>query len=89
MSEESKSYEKYITNSSNDDTGSESKMTTLEVKDQNTALNVLIHYITLAQKRGVFSIQESANIWSCIQLFIKGQQENSQETQKKIISVES
>jgi hypothetical protein len=42
----------------------------IEVKDQITALNVLINYITIAQKRGIFSIQESAHIWSCIQLFI-------------------
>ena len=46
-------------------------LTDNEPKDQNTALNFLIHYITLAQKRGVFNLQESAHIWSCIKLFVK------------------
>jgi len=50
------------------------EITNIEIKDQNTALNVLIHYITLAQKRGIFSIQESAHIWNCIQIFISKQQ---------------
>jgi hypothetical protein len=50
------------------------EITNIEIKDQNTGLNVLIHYITLAQKRGVFSIQESAHIWNCIEMFISKQQ---------------
>jgi hypothetical protein len=49
------------------------EITNIEIKDQNTGLNVLIHYITLAQKRGVFSIQESAHIWNCIEIFISKQ----------------
>jgi hypothetical protein len=50
------------------------EITNIEIKDQHTGLNVLIHYITLAQKRGIFSIQESAHIWNCIQIFISKQQ---------------
>lgn len=49
----------------------EIKLSNIEIKDQNTALNVLIHYTTIAQKRGIYSIQESAHIWSCIQMFLK------------------
>jgi len=54
-------------------------LTDNEPKDQNTALNFLIHYITVAQKRGVFNLQESAHIWSCIKLFVS-QQPSSQSS---------
>lgn len=49
---------------------SENEALPLEVKDQTSALNVIIQYVTIAQKRGVFSIQESAHIWEGIKMFI-------------------
>jgi hypothetical protein len=39
------------------------------ITDENVALNVLVAYIGLAQKRGSFNIQESAKIWDCIKQF--------------------
>ena len=39
------------------------------VNDETTALNVLVGFIALAQKRGTFNIQESAKIWDCIKQF--------------------
>ena len=39
------------------------------VTDETTALNVLVGFIALAQKRGTFNIQESAKIWDCIKQF--------------------
>lgn len=39
------------------------------VTDENVALNILVAYIGLAQKRGCFNIQESSKIWECIQRF--------------------
>jgi hypothetical protein len=39
------------------------------ITDENVALNVLVAYIGLAQKRGTFNIQESSKIWECIQRF--------------------
>lgn len=41
------------------------------VEDPNTALNVLVSFVNLANKRGVFNVQESAKIWECIQQFQK------------------
>lgn len=41
----------------------------VEIKDESTALNVIVTFINLAQKRGAFNIQESAKIWDCIKLF--------------------
>ena len=43
----------------------------IPIKDENTALNVLVSFINLAQRRGVFSIDESAKIWECINKFQK------------------
>ena len=39
------------------------------ITDENVALNVLVAYIGLAQKRGCFNIQESAKLWEAIQKF--------------------
>lgn len=47
------------------------KLTEVEIRDENIALNVLISFVDLAQKRGAYAIDESAKIWECIQKFIK------------------
>lgn len=39
------------------------------VTDENAALNILVGFIGVAQKRGAFNIQESAKLWECIQRF--------------------
>jgi len=39
------------------------------VTDENVALNILVAYCGLANKRGAFNIQESAKIWESIQKF--------------------
>lgn len=47
----------------------EIKLVDIEVKDENTALNIMVNFLGLAQKRGVFSFDESAKIWECIKMF--------------------
>lgn len=47
----------------------------MEITSENVALNVLVTFVNLAQKRGAFNINESAKIWECIQTFQK--QKNS------------
>ena len=47
------------------------KLVDVPVTDENTALNVLVSFLNLAQKRGAFSIDESAKIWDCIKMFQK------------------
>ena len=44
-----------------------------EITDENTALNIMVSFIYLAQKRGAFNLQESSKIWECVQLFTKKQ----------------
>ena len=48
---------------------SQTKLVEQEVSDQNKALNLLVSFINLAQKRGAFSIDESSKIWECIKFF--------------------
>ena len=43
------------------------------ITNENVALNVLVGFVNLAQKRGVFNVQESAKIWEAIQTFMKKQ----------------
>ena len=45
------------------------KLVDVEIKDENTALNVLVSFVQHAHARGVFGIQESAKIWECINKF--------------------
>ena len=44
-------------------------LTSIEVTDQNVALNLIVSFLGLAQKRGAFTIDESAKIWECISRF--------------------
>ena len=45
------------------------RLVDVEVESPAIALNVLVSFINLAQKRGAFGIDESAKIWECIQKF--------------------
>jgi hypothetical protein len=45
------------------------KLVTIEVKDENSALNLLVAFVNVAQQRGVFKIEESAKIFECIKMF--------------------
>ena len=49
----------------------EVRLADVQVPDENTALNVMVSFLSLANKRGAFSLDESAKIWECIQMFQK------------------
>jgi hypothetical protein len=49
----------------------EVKLIEVEITNENVALNVLVSFLNLAQRRGVFSIDESAKIWECVKKFQK------------------
>jgi len=49
----------------------EVKLVDIPIKDENTALNVIVSFLSLAQKRGAFTFDESAKIWDCIKVFQK------------------
>ena len=47
------------------------KLLSVQVTDENVALNLMVSFLNLAQRRGVFSIDESSKIWECISKFQK------------------
>jgi len=51
----------------------EVKLVDVVISDENVALNVLVSFLNLGQRRGVFSMDESAKIWECIKVFQKKQ----------------
>ena len=60
-----------MTNDSDSLAEMKSKLLSVQVTDENVALNVMVSFLNLAQRRGVFSIDESAKIWECIAKFQK------------------
>lgn len=47
----------------------ELKLVDIPVNDENTALNILVGFISVAHKRGVFTLEESSKIWECVKKF--------------------
>lgn len=47
------------------------KLVDIPINDENTSLNIIVSFLSLAQKRGAFSIEESAKIYECIKMFQK------------------
>jgi hypothetical protein len=43
----------------------------ITVTNENEALNMMVSFLHMAQKRGAFNLQESAKIWECVQMFMK------------------
>ena len=48
----------------------------MRVTDQNSALNCLIGFVGIAQRRGVFALDEAAKAFHCIQMFQPGNQQS-------------
>ena len=49
----------------------QSKLVNIEITDENVALNVLVGFLELAQRRGVYAFDESTKILECIKKFQK------------------
>lgn len=45
----------------------------MDVTTDNIALNLMVAFLNMAQRRGAFSMDESAKIWECVKRFIKPQ----------------
>lgn len=43
----------------------------LTISNENQALNGLVAFLNVAQRRGVFTIPESSKINECIQMFVR------------------
>lgn len=49
----------------------ETRLVDVEISDEIIALNVMVSFLSLAHKRGVFGLEESSKIWECIKMFQK------------------
>lgn len=49
----------------------EIRLVDIVVTDENVALNLMVSFLSLAQKRGSFGLDESAKIWECVRKFQK------------------
>jgi len=47
------------------------KLVNVPITDENSAFNLIINFLNLAQRRGSFTMDESAKIWECINKFQK------------------
>ncbi len=47
------------------------KLVDVPITNENVSLNVMVGFLNIAQKRGVFNVQESSKIWECIRMFQK------------------
>ena len=47
----------------------EVRLVDIPITDENSALNVMANFLSLAQKRGTFTFEESAKIWECLKRF--------------------
>jgi len=43
----------------------------VEVTSDNIALNLMVAFLNMAQRRGAYSMDESAKIWECVKRFVK------------------
>ena len=41
----------------------------IKVDSENTALNLLVSFTALAQRRGAFNLEEAAKIFECVNIF--------------------
>jgi len=47
----------------------QARLLSTAITDENVALNVIVSFLNIAQRRGVFTMDESAKIWECIKIF--------------------
>lgn len=47
----------------------QTRLVDIPVTNQNEALQLIVTFLNLAQKRGAFNLDESAKIWECVKMF--------------------
>jgi hypothetical protein len=50
-------------------TNQQMSVSEVPVTNQNEALQMIVYFINVAQKRGTYSLDESAKIYECIKIF--------------------
>jgi hypothetical protein len=47
----------------------QTRLVDIPLSTQNDALQLIVTFLNLAQKRGAFTLDESAKLWECIKMF--------------------
>jgi hypothetical protein len=47
----------------------QTRLVDVRVTNQNEALQLIVTFLNLAQKRGAFTLDESAKLWECVKMF--------------------
>ena len=47
------------------------QLISMPVTNENQALNIMVSYLNICQRSGIFSLEESAKIFECIKIFQK------------------
>ena len=47
----------------------QTRLVDIPVSNQNEALQLIVTFLNLAQKRGSFTLDESAKLWECVKHF--------------------
>jgi hypothetical protein len=47
----------------------QTRLVDVPITNQNEALQLIVTFLHLAQKRGAFTLDESAKLWDCIKMF--------------------
>ncbi len=53
--------------------GQQVNLLELPVTNENEALNCMVNFLNLAQRRGCFALAESAKVYECVKMFTKQQ----------------
>lgn len=47
----------------------QTRLVDVPISNQNEALQLIVTFLNLAQKRGAFTLDESAKLWECVKKF--------------------
>jgi hypothetical protein len=47
----------------------QTRLVDVPITNQNEALQLIVTFLNLAQKRGAFALDESAKLWECVKHF--------------------
>ena len=50
----------------------------INVDNENTALNVMVAMLNMAQRRGAFTLEESSKCWDCMKMFMRKEETSPQ-----------
>lgn len=66
----------------------EVRLTEVDVANENVALNVMVGFLNLSQRRGAFNMEESAKVWECVKMFMRREEGGAPSTDAPLPTVD-